>query len=65
MQIPGKTKNCVHHWIIEDPDSVYSTGKCTRCGQEKKFINDWNELLTVTGKGAFIAKAKKEAVYLR
>jgi hypothetical protein len=65
MQIPGRTENCVHHWIIDAADSAYSTGKCARCGQEKKFINDWDELLTVTGKNGFIAKAKKETEYAR
>lgn len=33
-----KTK-CVHHWIIESPDGLTSTGVCKNCGAKKSFVN--------------------------
>jgi hypothetical protein len=52
MQVQSKDENCVHHWIIDEAVSAYSVGKCARCGLEKKFINDWDELMAISGKNA-------------
>ena len=45
-------KECVHHWIIETPDSRTSTGVCKLCGEVKEFSNDWlNPYLTTQRPG--------------
>jgi hypothetical protein len=50
MEAPNLQKNCVHHWIIDDADGIYSFGRCTKCGLVKRFINNWEEILAMKGK---------------
>lgn len=35
------TEQCVHHWIIEPPSSLYSRGVCRKCGEERMFTNEF------------------------
>ena len=30
---------CVHHWVIADPDGPTSNGSCKKCGSAKEFMN--------------------------
>lgn len=61
MQTKSKHKNCVHHWIIDDPNGVYSFGRCTTCGLVKRFINNWEELLAISGKDDVAAKTQSRS----
>ena len=38
-------EECVHHWIIDPPDSPVSKGVCKICGAEKEFANYWGDAL--------------------
>ncbi len=58
MQTQSRQNDCVHHWIIDDPNGVYSFGRCTKCGLVKRFINNWEEILAVSGKGVDAAKVR-------
>ncbi len=35
---------CQHHWQIGRPDAQVSHGVCTKCGEEKDFLNYGEEL---------------------
>jgi hypothetical protein len=58
METQSKHKNCVHHWIIDDPNGVYSFGRCTRCGLVKRFVNNWEEFMASNGKDVDAAKVQ-------
>ena len=30
---------CIHHWLIDPPDSPTSMGVCLKCGAEREFRN--------------------------
>ena len=32
-------QECVHHWVIADPDGPTSNGSCKKCGAAKEFMN--------------------------
>tara|TARA_B100000408_G_C10143364_1_gene159316 strand:+ start:165 stop:437 length:273 start_codon:yes stop_codon:yes gene_type:complete len=32
-------QECVHHWVIADPDGPTSNGSCKKCGSAKEFMN--------------------------
>ena len=32
-------RNCIHHWIIEEPKGPTSRGVCKLCGVEREFEN--------------------------
>lgn len=34
-----KQEECVHHWIINEPDGPTSEGVCKKCGAKKLFPN--------------------------
>ena len=41
-----KTKaQCSHHWIIEIAQGPTSKGVCKYCGEEKEFLNSWQDSL--------------------
>jgi hypothetical protein len=48
-----KQQECIHHWIIDSPNSHMSSGKCKLCGAVAKFSN------TLTG--AFMGRYRSEA----
>ncbi len=58
MQTQNRQKDCVHHWIIEDPNGVYSFGRCTKCNLVKRFINNWDEIVAVSNKEAGVTKVR-------
>ncbi len=31
------TTHCTHHWIIKPPEGPVSIGRCSLCGEERKF----------------------------
>ena len=37
-------KDCIHFWIIEFHEGPVSTGKCKRCGIEKRFFNSLDNI---------------------
>jgi hypothetical protein len=39
--VEGELANqeCVHHWVIADPDGPTSDGFCKKCGSSKEFMN--------------------------
>jgi hypothetical protein len=61
MQARIKQKKCVHYWVIDDPDGVYSFGRCTRCGLVKRFVNNWEELLAMNLKDDGSAKTQQRS----
>ena len=41
-----KTKaKCNHYWIIETAHGPTSKGVCKHCGEEKEFLNSWQDSL--------------------
>jgi hypothetical protein len=34
-----KSKNCVHHWIVDPADGPTSRGHCKYCGSKRSFAN--------------------------
>ncbi len=34
-----KRQECIHHWIIDSPNSHMSNGKCKLCGAVTEFSN--------------------------
>ncbi len=37
------TGACVHHWVIDAPVSMVSTGRCVNCGTQREFSNRYVE----------------------
>jgi hypothetical protein len=38
-------RDCRHHWVIETPDGPTSEGRCKRCGEQKSFLNVFEDVL--------------------
>lgn len=64
MELKTKQKKCIHHWIIDSPDNVTSSGKCIHCGTVKEFINDWETAMIASGKTPDGYKAQHQLEYL-
>ena len=41
---PAEPAVCQHHWQIGRPDSQISHGVCSKCGEERDFLNYGEEL---------------------
>ena len=41
---PAAPVVCQHHWQIGRPDSQISHGVCSKCGEERDFLNYGEEL---------------------
>ena len=41
---PDEPEGCQHNWQIARPDAQVSHGVCSKCGEEKDFLNYGEEL---------------------
>ncbi len=52
LKLETKQQECMHHWIIDSPDSHMSNGNCRLCGAVTEFSN--------SPSGAFLRRASSE-----
>jgi hypothetical protein len=50
METKVEKEQCVHHWLIDGDNSETSQGKCKICGMVKEFINDWDLVMSQSGR---------------
>ena len=45
MENKNNNQTCKHYWRINTPDGPTSIGKCKYCGEEREFVNNFEDIL--------------------